>query len=284
MADLTRVLRALYCETWLVRPEMHRQLCEIALAHVAGDHTAADAFAAQYPGRDDYARKRNTPQMVGRGVAVIQVSGVIGRRFSTMLNYCGVTSVDVLEQILKAAADDMQVRAVVLDIDSPGGTVSGTPEAVDAVDALAAVKPVVAWTGGMMCSAAYWIAAPCDAVFCANSADVGSIGVYAALLDSSRWHEMQGLNVEVFKKGKYKAMGVPGTTLSEEQRALIQGDVDEIYRWFTEAVTANRNVAEGAMEGQSMLGPTAVQSGLADGIRTLEEAIEWAETAADERQ
>jgi ClpP class serine protease len=65
---------------------------------------------------------------------------------------------------------------------------------------------------------------------------------------------------------------------------MIQGEVDEIYGWFQDAVTSNRNVAEGSMEGQSMLGTAAVQAGLADGIQSFEDAVQWAETAADQRQ
>jgi signal peptide peptidase SppA len=290
MSKIIRVMQALYCEPWLITAQMHQTLCRIAHAHYTGQaHTIeASGIPTDFTNQPEPLRgwdgkiMKNVVEMA-EDVSIIEVGGVIGRKFSVMLNNCGVTSVDVLESIVTEAMNNPKVKGIFLDIDSPGGTVQGVPEAARVIAAAAAVKPVVAWTGGMMCSAAYWLAAGCDAVFCTESADVGSIGVYSAFLDSSRAYEAAGYGIELFTTGKYKGMGIPGRPLTEEQKAIIQGDVDEIYDWFTGWVSSNRNVDEALFEGQSVLGPAAAKAGLADGIKSRSEALAYTVDEAKRR-
>lgn len=281
-AKLTRVLRALYCEPWLVRPEMHQHLCSIAWAHATGSAHDENGIVANFT--DDMKRQDNDARIIDGGIAIISVSGVIGRKFSTMLNNSGVTSIDVLDGIISNAIKDASVKAIVLDIDSPGGTVTGVPEAAELIEIAATYKPVVAYTGGMMASAAYWIASAADAIFASKSADVGSIGVYCAYLDVTRKLESEGVDVKLFKQGKFKAMGMPGIPLTEEQETLIQEGVDEIADWFKGYVTSSRpSVSAGAMEGQTYLGKNAVAVGLVDHIGTLDDAIAYAKQEAAQR-
>jgi len=287
MRKLTRVLRALYCEPWLISPQMHKTLCDIAWAHVDGSAHCVDGRATEYEAKfDDEVKHDGIGDVAREGTtAVIAVSGVIGRKFSGFLNSSGVTSVDVLERVMNEAVADSTVSEIVLDVDSPGGTVTGTPEAAETIERAAQEKPVVAFTGGMMASAAYWLSAPCDAIFAAPSADIGSIGVYAALLDVSRKLDNEGVRVELFKQGKFKAMGFPGVPLTEEQREHIQKGVDDVADWFKGFVTANRPaVPTEAMEGQTYMGRDAVAIGLADQIGTLADAIDYARTEAAARR
>ena len=283
MANLTRVLRALYCEPWLIRPEMHRRLCEIAKAHATGEAHGSDGIVAQF---DDEVKKDGIGDVQNvSGIAVLNIGGVIGRKFSRFLNSSGVTSVDVMQRIIGEAVEDDSIDAIVLDVDSPGGTVTGVPEAAITIEEAAAVKPVIAYTGGMMASAAYWISASADAIIAAPSADVGSIGVYTAFLDRSRQFEKEGIDVELFKQGRFKAMGMPGIPLTEEQRELIQEGVDEIADWFKGFVRQSRpGVSADAMEGQTFLGKNAVSVGLIDALGSLDDAIEYAEEEVARRR
>ena len=285
MRNLTRIKRALYCEPWLVTPEMHRQLCGIVAAHESGAaHLPAGISNVEHAqehgvvASEDWDTMRGQPNGVTwyDSVVSIDVGGVIGRRFSAFLNSSGVTSVDVLERMIRAAAMDDRVDGIVLDIDSPGGTVAGTPEAAQAVEFASERKPVAVYTGGMMASAAYWIGAPADAIFAAPSASIGSIGVYSAFMDQSRAMEMAGLKTELFKAGTFKAMGVPGVPLTDEQRELLQSRIDEIYDWFTSVVMINRrDVANSTMQGQTFMASEAMERNLIDGIGTFERAIEY---------
>jgi len=130
------------------------------------------------------------------------------------------------------------VQAVFLDMDSPGGTVNGTPELAALVADVSKAKYTYAFTDGQMCSAAYWIASQSDAVFATPSARVGSIGVLLPMLDESKAFEQAGIKDELFAAGKYKSVGVPGLLLTDEQRAWLQSDVDKIYADFKAAVLA----------------------------------------------
>jgi signal peptide peptidase SppA len=293
MANLPKVMTALYCQPWLISPAAHSQLCEIARAHLEGIAHAADGIANQkqaekhgprpgIAGSEWWQRKDDwTGENVSNGVSwhnnVVRfdIGGVIGRRFSMMLNDSGVTSIDVLSRMLDDAEFDDRVSAVVLDLDTPGGTVTQVPEVAKQIAGYS--KPVLAYTGGMMASAGYWLAVNAHEIWAAPSADIGSIGVYSAFLDRSRQFEMEGLKTELFKTGKYKGMGMPGLPLTDDQKALIQSEVDTIFGWFTAAVRNSRGkVADDTMQGQTFFGEEAKARNLVDRIGTITDAIERA--------
>jgi protease-4 len=187
--------------------------------------------------------------------------------------------------MFNAAVDDAEVKAVMLAFDSPGGAVTGVPEAAAAVARGAERKPVIAYADGQMCSAAYYIASQASQIYAMPSAQVGSIGVYLALLDYSRAAEMQGIKVEMFKSGKHKGMGQPGTTLTDEQRAMLQGRVDALGTEFRATVTAGRmrDIDPGVMQGQSFSAKEGMACGLIDGVCSFDEALSDAEYAGKMR-
>jgi signal peptide peptidase SppA len=158
------------------------------------------------------------------------------------------------------------VKAVLLDIDSPGGMVTGTPELADQIEACD--KPVFAWSDGLMASAAYWLGVSADQVYTSSTAEVGSIGVYLPWRDSSKMMEDRGIKTEVFRAGKFKGMGYPGTSLNDEQRALLQAEVDDIYDLFASHVQRNRlgRVNKETMQGQTFRGKNAIKHSLIDGV------------------
>lgn len=169
-----------------------------------------------------------------------------------------------IAQTLRDLQADSSVNAVLLDIDSPGGSVNGTPELAAAVARLSREKYVYAYTSGMCCSAAFWVASQCDAIYAAPSARLGSVGVILPMLDSSEAHHKSGLKVEAFTAGKYKGAGLSGTSLSEEQRALLQAQVNTLWEDFKSAVTRRRNIAPEDMEGQTFFGQAARNKGFVD--------------------
>lgn len=269
---LVRVMNAIINEPWLLTPDMHRVLTQIATAHAFGgaaendQHIKAATFA-ENPKKRDFA-------MIGN-VAVIPVEGVIGRKFSDTLYSSGVTSVDIFQRMLNNAADDDAVDAILISMDSPGGAVTGVPEAAAAVGYSAQKKPVIAYADGQMCSAAYYLASAASQIYALPSAQVGSIGVYLSLLDMSRAAEMQGIRVELFKSGKFKGMGQPGTSLNDEQRAMLQARVDKIGKKFRSDVVTGRQreIDPAIMQGQSFDADEAMTAGLIDGITNFEGAL-----------
>ncbi|MFH1602662.1 MAG: S49 family peptidase [Pseudomonadota bacterium] len=277
------VARALYYEPWLIEAQMHDTLCRMFWQHVSGAaHEPGGIVESFSIGPKGAEGDRGSAGSRGPGshtgtrtdIAVIPVHGVIGHRFSMMLNSSGVMSVDVLQGLVEQAAADEATGGILLDIDSPGGTVAGVPEAGEAIRAAAESKPVVAHGNGMMASAAYWLASGATAIYATQSSIVGSIGVYAAILDNSREMEMKGQRTELFTTGAFKAMGLPGTALTDEQRDHIQAGVDEVFGWFKSAVRKRRTVSDDAMQGQTFHGPEAAAQGLIDRVGSFSDAMQ----------
>lgn len=209
------------------------------------------------------------------GVGIVAINGPILRKpdlFARIL--MGATDSEEIGAAIHEARMRPDVKAVMLDIDSPGGTVLGTPELAAAVATLNESKPVYAFSSGLMCSAAYWIASQARAVYATPSAQVGSIGVVQAVVDNSTALENRGLKVEVFSVGKYKAMGAPGTSLTDDQRELIRSNLSEVARDFHAAVLSRgRAIPAEAMEGQTFSGRQAQRHNLAGMVPDRNEAL-----------
>lgn len=216
------------------------------------------------------------------GVGIIRLHGPLMRDpdlISTLL--FGATDMNQVADAVRQAADSKEVKSILLDIDSPGGTVNGTPELAQVVVDASKLKTIYAFSAGQMCSAAYWVASQCQAVYASPSARVGSIGVMLPFIDSAEKFRSQGLKVEVFAAGKFKGMGTPGVPLSEEQRALLQADVEEIAADFKEAVLARgRRIPDEAMEGQSFSARKAQRYNLAGVVRGRDEVMARLRTVA----
>jgi signal peptide peptidase SppA len=211
------------------------------------------------------------------GVAVLEISGVIGNKLPVwMQKYLGMTSADRIAEAIERADADLSVSALVLSIDSPGGTVSGVPEIGQRIAAMS--KPVVAFTDNLMASAAYWIGSQATAIVATKSAIVGSIGVYLPAISYKKMYENAGVSVDLIKAGKYKGALYPGTDLTEEQRDDLQDGVDYVYRLFSGAVAERREVDPEVMQGQDFYADDAVANGLIDQLGTLDDAIEIAST------
>ena len=209
------------------------------------------------------------------GIGVVAIEGPILRKPDLFARiFFGATGSEDIGAAIREAAGRDDIKAVFLHIDSPGGTVAGTPELADAVAALDKKKPVYAFSSGLMCSAAYWVASQARAIYATPSAQVGSIGVVQAVIDNSAALDKAGIRVEVFSVGKYKAMGAPGTPLTDDQRELISSNLEEIAGEFHAAVLAKgRAIPAGAMEGQTFSGKQAQRQNLAGMVPDRAEAM-----------
>lgn len=229
--------------------------------------------------RDDF--------MLRQGVAIIPVTGPMSKRGSLWSLLFGGTPLNVLTSIFTAAVEDLDVEAIVLDIDSPGGTVSGTEAFCDLVYEARAQKPVVAFANGMMASSAYWIGSGAKKVVAERSALVGSIGVVAVHYDVSNRDERHGEKRTIIAAGKYKAIDADNKPLSNDGREYIQERVDYLYSLFVNTVARNRNtdaqtVLENMADGRIFIGQQAVDAGLADEVGSLETALATARSLVPE--
>ena len=143
------------------------------------------------------------------GIGTVSIEGPMIRKPDILARVLmGATSHDEIGAAIREAGERADIKAVFLDIDSPGGTVAGTPELAAAVATLNERKPVYAFSSGLMCSAAYWIASQARAIYATPSARVGSIGVVQAVIDDSAALANEGIKVEVFAVGN-RAQGRP---------------------------------------------------------------------------
>ncbi len=218
---------------------------------------------------------RNALLSVSDGIGIIDLHGPLMRQpdlISALL--FGATDMNEVTDAIQEAVQRDDVQSILIDINSPGGTVNGTPELAQAVADAAKLKTTYAFSAGQMCSAAYWIASQCDAIYATPSARVGSIGVMLPFIDSTEKFRGEGLKVEVFAAGKFKGMATPGVPLSEEQRALIQSDIEEIAAEFKTAVLARgRKIPDSAMEGQSFSARNAQRLNMAGMVKSRDEVL-----------
>lgn len=253
-----QLVRKTFAEPWAIMPEHLHGLIE-KLWDLKGDWLD-DWYGIK---RDQYqARLVNEG-----GLGVIRIPGAIGKGLSGWELMLGAVDVDDLIPLLRRCGDDKAIRAVFLDVDSPGGTMCGVPELSGEIVRLREKKPVLAYTDQMMCSAAYCISAGATAVYSSASAYVGSIGVMMPILDYSKHYEAMGVKQELFVSGPLKGAGYPGTALTPVQREYLQRLVDDSFMVFSEHVKASRlGVKADVFSGGVYHGVTAQASGLVDSI------------------
>ena len=193
--------------------------------------------------------------------AVIPVKGVIGKNLSELESLCGCCDIHDVEEMLEECERDTSITTIILDIDSPGGTSVGVPELANRIKNC--TKEVISFTGNECCSAAYWLGSQASSFYATPSSSVGSIGVYIAFPDVSEAYKMEGVKMDVIKSGAYKGAGIPGTSLDEGQRNMLQQEVSDIHVDFKEAVKSVRSfVEDSSMEGQMFSGKRGAEAGL----------------------
>ena len=208
------------------------------------------------------------------GTAIIPVNGVVVRGVSMAEKVNGIVTVEDLEKDIRFAIGSGEVKRVILDIDSPGGMYNGTPEIADLIAELAEVKPMAAFTNGLMASAAYWIGATSGRVYMSKSADVGSVGVVMMWPDVSKATEGRGVKIKVFSSGAFKGM-IPEVELTESQESYLQDKVENLANEFYSQIKRVRaGVDESAFDGRTFQAEEAMEMGLVDGLaRNVEEVI-----------
>ena len=197
--------------------------------------------------------------------AIVPVKGVIGSKLSDLDKMCGCCDIKSVEEMLEDCERDASISTVILDIDSPGGTSVGVPELAARIRGMS--KKVISFTDSEACSAAYWLGSQASEFYATGSASVGSIGCYIAYEDESARYANEGVTVDVIRAGRVKGAGIAGTSLSAEQRDMLQGEVQEIWEGFKADVKSVREfVDDASMEGQIFSGKKAADAGLVTGL------------------
>lgn len=262
-------LRRVLAQPWAVTPETLSLFTRLILhpadfaehRRAAMEAVAAPTGYAPLNYESTMAAREASALPVVQNTSVILAWGILGRGWDS-LDRLMFDPIEVDQ--LVAAVEAAPTENVVIWFRSPGGIVTGIPEAADALRAAGKNKRLYAFTDTLCASAAYWLAAQCETIHATTTAELGSIGVYTAFYDYTAYSERIGVAVEVFKAGRLKAMGLPGTALNEEARELIQSGVDSAYNQFTAAIRRNRDIDSETMQGQTFQGPAAIAANLAD--------------------
>ena len=212
------------------------------------------------------------------GTCVISIVGILDQHHG-LIEACGFgVSYDSIGSALNDALNDESVRRIVLDIDSPGGSVYGVGELAASIRAARAQKPIVAVANSLAASAAYWIGCSASKFFMSPGAEVGSIGVWMAHEDWSKAVADSGVDVTLISAGKFKTEGNPYGPLDAAAKAFMQSRTDNYYAAFTKAVAAGRGVPidavrSGMGQGRVLGAAQAMAERMVDGVMSFNEAM-----------
>ncbi len=205
-----------------------------------------------------------------RGVAVIRIEGTI----SADRSGSNVNPEDIIAQLREAERDD-RVKAILLRINSPGGTAAAAQEIYRELKRVK--KPVVVSIADIGASGAYWIACGADKIIASPASNVGSIGVIIIVPNLKGLFEKLGIEYVVVTKGKYKDLGNPARRLTEEERKILDAQAEIVYQQFIEVVAENRKLSEAEVRelatGMAYLGEEAKKMKLIDELGNYRDAI-----------
>ena len=215
---------------------------------------------------------------VAAGTAVLSIVGVLDQRegWLTMLGL-GVSCTSI-SAALNDALNDPSIGRIVIDVDSPGGSVAGVIELADEIYAARSKKPIVAVANSSAASAAFWLGSQATKLYASPGAEVGSVGVFVQHEDVSKAMADAGIGVTLISAGRHKTEGNPFSALDPNAQAFMQSRVDAYYGAFVGAVARGRGVPpskvrSGMGEGRLVGADQALAEKMVDGVATLAEVL-----------
>lgn len=223
----------------------------------------------KYAGQVDY----NTYDVTYHGgVGVIHVSGIISRNIDMFARFFGLggAAIEDIAKDFQSLLDNDEVKAVILDFDTPGGAITGVNELAEIIYKARGIKPIKAYVTGMACSAGYFLAAACDEIIIDEMGSVGSIGVMRVV-------SKQNDKSVIFKSSQSPMKNIDGE--SEQGRAEYQAKVDYLASIFIDKVAKYRGITADEVinrgnKGGVLVGAVAVTAGLADRLGSMDALID----------
>jgi signal peptide peptidase SppA len=204
--------------------------------------------------------------------------GTITQRAGMMTDWCGGTSTQQISTALADALRDETVGQILMEFDTPGGSVFGVSELGDEIQTATKTKPVIGVANSLSASAGYWLMSQCSEAYVTPGGEVGSIGVWMAHEDWSKAMAESGVVTTMVSAGKFKVEGNPYEPLGEDARAFMQARVDDYYGAFVKAVARGRGagvqqVRDGMGQGRVLGADEALAQGMVDGVAPLADVV-----------
>ena len=257
-----------YLGLWAMEQQAFYALRDLVMHTNLAEHVAAH-------------REQENPKRVvsievnAEGVAVLNLAGFMtktGSSFSELQD--GTVG---LRREIRAAVSRSDVKAIMLRVDSPGGSTKGVDDLAQEVARASSIKPVTAYIEDLGASAAYFVASQATRVVANQGAVVGAIGTYGVIYDFSKMFESEGIKTFVVRAGAMKGAGSVGAEISESQLVDFQREVNEVNEPFVSAVSSARGLVgdrlEAVTDGRVHVGLHAMEMGLVDAIETFDEAM-----------
>ncbi len=257
----TRTIQAVASEPWAATTATIEQVWMVV--NRLGDPVALRS-------RKDAQLENTRDTTIRNGVAIISVSGPLVRYSDLFSEISGATSYSRIAKDLGEVVRNPEVKSILLDINSGGGSVDGCQELAGHILEARKSKPVRAYIGGMGCSAAYWLASACEKIYAAETSITGSIGV-----------QMIASAEEKDGSIKFLSSHSPNKNASphgEKGRTEVQRIVDDLGEIFVKSVAENRGISKDEVlknygQGSVFVGPEGLKRGLIDEISTIEEIL-----------
>lgn len=265
MKQLPLIATALYCEPWCIRPEIHSDLSrQFRDYQKSGGVTVSRAGG--FNATSGAESEAETELEIVGNIALIEISGVIGKYLSTLEMMCGGFDLQTLTHQLALVKNDPSIETLIITFNTPGGRVTGVEAAADAIRAVSeSGKRVIAYTDSTCASAGYWLASACDEIYAEGSATVGSISTISAAIDASRAWEMEGMELKLFTTGALKAIGMEGKRWTPEEEKFMMDRVNAIDGDFKGYISQRRGLSPDLMNGAFWYAKHA-PAGVIDGL------------------
>lgn len=253
-----------YVGPWCMEPARLQAAAAVVRGADMTHHSAAPSRVGT--GEDDYERDGDT--------AIVRISGAMMKHESSLGTN---TSTVRVRRALRAIAGVDAIKSVLLVVDSPGGTYAGTADLARDVAALSKRKPVIAFVEDIAASAAYWVISQATRIIASETSEIGSIGTYAIIEDTSTAATLSGVKVHVLSTGEYKGAGAPGAPITDHHLAEWQRVINELNGYFLAAVARGRSIPISQVrelaDGRVHVAREAVALGLVDDVGTYEAAL-----------
>ncbi|GHT99640.1 hypothetical protein FACS1894126_5920 [Alphaproteobacteria bacterium] len=220
-------------------------------------------------GMEWFPAEKEIAYNIYNGIAVIPIHGLLTKNCQCDSHFFATTSYDKIHELVATALEDSKVDSILLDIDSPGGEVSGLFDLVDFIYESREAKPIYAFANDHAFSAAYAIASAASKIFVNRTSGVGSIGVIATHLDISEYDKKEGIKYTTIFAGDKKNDLSPHQPLSDDAIFDLQKEVDRLYGMFVAVVARNRSVSSAqvkATQAATYFGADSLSLGLADEV------------------